>query len=162
MTSNIQHFKNFIKKEGYNESLTDTQQVDAYSRAYPGRVTPLLADLIREHGEHAVLADGDANFWFYSVPEIVAWVERGVCPSEPLASILQNDLFKAVGYVDSRVAHHLCRIVHHLMLWLPPDCCGSAEKFANWQGEAAVEFRATALKNWKGWEQCKRQMQSKI
>lgn len=162
MTSNIHHFQNFIKKEGYNESLTVPQQIDCYAKAYPGRVNPLLEELLGERDRVNRMEREEASFWFYSVHEIVAWVESGVEPSEPLSSILQNDLFKAVGYVDSRVAHHLCRIVHHLMLWLPPDCYGSADKFAAWQGPEAVEFRATALKHWKGWSECKRQMQSKI
>lgn len=162
MTSNIQHFQHFIRKEGYHESLTPPQQIDCYAKAYPGRVNPLLVELMDERVRGQILAEGEANFWFYSVREIVDWVERGVEPSEPLSSILQNDLFKAVGYVDSRVAHHLCRIVHHLMLWLPPDCYGSADMFEAWKGEEAVEFRATVLNNWKGWEQCKRQMQEKV
>lgn len=164
MTSNIQHFQHFIKREGYHESLTDTQQVDAYSRAYPGRITPLLADLIREHGEHAVLADGDASFWFYSVPEIVAWVERGVSPSEPLASILQNDLNGAVNHADAKVASHLYSIVHNLRLWLPPLCHGSKEAYHSWRGPEAIELRATVLKqsDARGWPEWKRQMQSKL
>lgn len=70
---------------------------------------------------------------------MLRYIEKGIRPGDFLTAVLSNDLFGAVGRVDTTNRHRLFDYTTYLYNYAPGSCWGSGEAVKAWVESGGLE-----------------------